>query len=425
MKTRKIDPKVLKLHPLSHLIPDMRNNEWRDFYADIVMRGIKVPLEVLADGTVVDGRHRLRAAIELGMKQVPIVDAPLNGDSPEAYMLKAAILRRHLTDDQRSIIAARWKEENKKQGKRTDLASAERAAEVKDTSPTRTEATEFFKRTDLTSAQRGAEVQDASPTRAKATEFFKVSRRKIDEASYVQNHAPKIAEKVLQGRLKLSKAYQQARREKNRSSPSLPPDYQQDMSILTGDFCDMRHMIPEADLVFTDPPYAEADIDLYDKVAELAKDKLKPGGLCLVYAPHLHLAKVIDAMSQYLDYWWIFGVAQTGSEPRIWKNHIWVGWKPILAFIKPGQRLTDSWFRDWYRGAGEDKRFHKWGQDVTEASYFIEVLTPPGGLVVDPLCGAGTIPLAAQKTGRNWLGIDKDPTAVASARERLQNNANP
>jgi len=76
----------------------MRDDEWQDFYNDIALRGIKVPLEVLADGTVVDGRHRLRAAIELGMKKVPIVDASLNGDNPEVYMLKAAVLRRHLTD---------------------------------------------------------------------------------------------------------------------------------------------------------------------------------------------------------------------------------------------------------------------------------------------------------------------------------------
>jgi|GEM_PF-5725298 len=105
---REVDPKLLKLHPLVHLIPDMRGSEWQGFYTDVAMRGIKVPLEVLADGTVLDGRHRLRAAIELAMKEVPVVDAPLNGDTPEVYMLKAAVLRRHLTDDQRSMMAALW-----------------------------------------------------------------------------------------------------------------------------------------------------------------------------------------------------------------------------------------------------------------------------------------------------------------------------
>jgi len=145
MNTRMANPRLLKVHPLGHLIPNMRNSEWQDFYADIAMRGIKVPLEVLADGIVVDGRHRLRAAIELGMKEVPIVDACLNSDSSETYMLKAAVLRRHLTDDQRAVMAALWKEQNKEQGKRTDLTSAPRGSEVKDYEhPTRAEATQFW-----------------------------------------------------------------------------------------------------------------------------------------------------------------------------------------------------------------------------------------------------------------------------------------
>jgi len=115
VEVRKANPNDLKLHPLAHLIPDMRGSEWQDFYTDIALRGIKVPPEVLADGTVLDGRHRLKAALQLAMKEVPIVDAPLNGDKPEVYMLKAALLRRHLTDSQRAIMAAMWNEANKKE----------------------------------------------------------------------------------------------------------------------------------------------------------------------------------------------------------------------------------------------------------------------------------------------------------------------
>jgi N6-adenosine-specific RNA methylase IME4 len=195
---RKVAPESLKPHPLAHLIPDMRPSEWQDFYNDIVIRGIKVPLEVLADGTVVDGKHRLRAAIESGMKEVPIVDAPLSGDSPESYMLKAAVLRRHLTDDQRAIIASLWKEENKKQGERTDLTSARRGAEVKDI---------------------------GHPTRAEATEFFKVSRRKIDQATYVQSHSLDLAKKVHRGEIALSNAYRQAKapEERQKIASTTPP----------------------------------------------------------------------------------------------------------------------------------------------------------------------------------------------------------
>jgi len=180
---KRVDPKTLRPHPLNRLIPDMRPEEWRDFYADIAMRGIRVPLEVLADGTVVDGRHRLQVALELGMKKVPVVDAPLNGERPEVYMMKAAVLRRHLTDDQSAMLAALWKEGNKRQGERMDL----------------------------TSAGRPAEVQDVSPTRAEAQELFKVSRWKVDQATYVRQRSPELASKVHRGEMTLSNAYRKVK----------------------------------------------------------------------------------------------------------------------------------------------------------------------------------------------------------------------
>ncbi len=192
-----VDPRVLKDHP-SHLIPDMRPNEWQDFYTDISLRGIKVPLEILADGTVLDGKHRLRAAIQLGMIEVPVVDAPLNDDSPEAYMLKAAVLRRHLTDDQRAIIAALWKEENKKQGERTDLTSPPRCGEVK----------------------------QSHPTQAKTQELFKVSKQKLDRATYVQKRDPDLANKVHRGDIALSNAYRQVKapEERQKIEATKPPE---------------------------------------------------------------------------------------------------------------------------------------------------------------------------------------------------------
>lgn len=159
----------------------MRPEEWREFYTDVAIAGIRVPLEVLGDGTVVDGRHRLKAALELGMQEVPIVDAPLNGDTPEAYMLKAAVLRRHLTDDQRAAIARLWMIENKEQGKRSDLAEG-------------------------TSPRCSGEVE-RYPTQAKAQGLFKVERRKLDQATYVEGHAPELFEQVRQGEVKLAQAY--------------------------------------------------------------------------------------------------------------------------------------------------------------------------------------------------------------------------
>ena len=49
----------------------------------------------------------------------------------------------------------------------------------------------------------------------------------------------------------------------------------------------------------------------------------------------------------------------------------------------------------------------------------IEASSRPGDLVLDPFCGCGTALVAAQKLGRNWIGIDITILAVAVMKSRL------
>ena len=50
---------------------------------------------------------------------------------------------------------------------------------------------------------------------------------------------------------------------------------------------------------------------------------------------------------------------------------------------------------------------------------FVECFCPPGGLVCDPYSGSGTTAVAAQSSGRNYLGIDISEEYTEIARERL------
>lgn len=45
---------------------------------------------------------------------------------------------------------------------------------------------------------------------------------------------------------------------------------------------------------------------------------------------------------------------------------------------------------------------------------------PEAGIVLDPFCGSGTVPLVAQKLGRRFLGIDINPKYCDMAQERLR-----
>lgn len=60
----------LQPHESLTRVPEMPPEEYAAFRIDIQSRGIQVPVEITADGTLLDRRHRLRAASELGIERL-------------------------------------------------------------------------------------------------------------------------------------------------------------------------------------------------------------------------------------------------------------------------------------------------------------------------------------------------------------------
>jgi hypothetical protein len=218
---------------------------------------------------------------------------------------------------------------------------------------------------------------------------------------------------------KLGRSHQKAedRRQRIASAPEIGGN------IHTGDMSLLFDLVADdsADLFFTDPPYHEDKTDLFGRLAELAQRKLKPGGLCICYSGQMFLPIVMDEMRKHLDYYWQFALHHTGGgSNQIWTRRFMNHWKPVLVFAK--RPVTDpihEWVSDFREGGGRDKRYHPWGQDATEASLWIEKLCPPGGLVVDPFAGGGTIPAACKATGRRWIATEENPEDAAIARSRV------
>lgn len=52
--------------------------------------------------------------------------------------------------------------------------------------------------------------------------------------------------------------------------------------------------------------------------------------------------------------------------------------------------------------------------------YLVRLVTPPGGIVLDPFAGSGTTLQAASEEGFNWIGIEKDPGHIPFIEERLR-----
>ena len=52
--------------------------------------------------------------------------------------------------------------------------------------------------------------------------------------------------------------------------------------------------------------------------------------------------------------------------------------------------------------------------------WIVEASSPPEGVVLDPFCGCGTTIHAAQKLGRQWIGIDVTHLAISLIEKRLK-----
>lgn len=72
------------------------------------------------------------------------------------------------------------------------------------------------------------------------------------------------------------------------------------------------------------------------------------------------------------------------------------------------------------RNAGvEGKNVHPTVKPVALMRYLVRLVTPPGGLVLDPFCGSGTTGVAAVAEGARFVGIELDPAYAGIARARL------
>ena len=93
-----------EVHELAELFPAMTPEEYEAFKADVEANGLRDPITT-SEGKVVDGVHRLRACRELGVEP-RFVEWDGVG-SLLSFVVARNMHRRHLTEAQRAMLAAR------------------------------------------------------------------------------------------------------------------------------------------------------------------------------------------------------------------------------------------------------------------------------------------------------------------------------
>lgn len=74
---------------------------------------------------------------------------------------------------------------------------------------------------------------------------------------------------------------------------------------------------------------------------------------------------------------------------------------------------------------GGARNFHPTVKPVELLRYLVKLITPPGGLVLDPFAGSGSTGVAALAEGREFLGVELTPEYAAIAKARLEHALNP
>lgn len=69
------------------------------------------------------------------------------------------------------------------------------------------------------------------------------------------------------------------------------------------------------------------------------------------------------------------------------------------------------------RGEGNN---HPTVKPISLMRYLVRLVSPKGGIVLDPFCGSGSTGVAAIMEGARFIGIEREPQYAKIARERIE-----
>jgi hypothetical protein len=110
---------------------------------------------------------------------------------------------------------------------------------------------------------------------------------------------------------------------------------------------------------------------------------------------------------------------QFAKEGRI--RHTFDGMPEYVRFLDemPGVPLQDVW-TDVRPLLGHERLGYPTEKPVALLERIISASSNPGDLVLDPFCGCGTTVHAAEKLGRQWIGIDITHLSIGLIERRLK-----
>lgn len=381
------------------LFPQPSTKEYLVLKEDIKENGILKPIIVNKEHVVIDGHIRYQIAIELGLKEIPVIVREFKDEEEErAYIWSSNFLRRHLNPFQKVEIAYNMF---------ADQIEAVGEEQEKDKT-----VKALAKKLILSygTLQKGFKIKQYIVKNSDSE-----VKKKWDNAKDGRSNTS------------INKLLQQVKREEKQKEnqdelQKLSFNYKEtdDVEVHLGDFRDFCKGIPDnsIDLVVTDPPYLKQYLNLIEPFAKETSRTLKPGGFVAFYFWQQDRYEVETIFRKYLSFLRLIAINYKKRGRVDYFAGAVEHWKPILVFYKPPLELP-TYYKDAILGEKGEKEFHEWAQSVSEARTIIQTFSKPGDLVLDPFAGSGTTLIAAMMENRRAIGIEINPEHITTIKAKI------
>lgn len=336
--------------------------------------GWRQPLVARTDGELIAGHTRLKAAVELGFKEVPV--AWFDGSAIEAAAYGIA--------DNRTAEYAEW----------DDAALAELLVELR--------AEDALDGVGFSEADVDALLDELAADEKKEIEDPGPPPLRPDAISRVGDIWILGDHRLLCGDSTNEESYD---------------------VLLEG---------ATADLVWTDPPYGVSYVGGTDAALTIKNDELTGDALEKLLGDALYLAAAAcrpgavwyvagPAGPNFLEFAHVLSGLGIWRQTLVWEKDLFVlgrsdyhyrhealfyGWVPGAAHQAPPTRDQDTiWLCDRPKASPD----HPTTKPVELVTRALENSTDPGAVVLDPFAGSGTTTIAAEQTGRRARAIELDP----------------
>lgn len=175
---------------ISDLVPEMTEKEYLDLKSSIEESGLRHPIDINKDNTILDGRHRVRAYKSLGYESIAVTKHDFSESEAIKFVVDTAVNRRNLTEAQRLNIV---------------LNSEDVIAEIVENNKNR----QLSGLKNQNSSLGSVEPNDKIPTNTgeEIGKLAGVSRSTVIRAKKVRKENPEAYQKVVNGESTWSREY--------------------------------------------------------------------------------------------------------------------------------------------------------------------------------------------------------------------------